>query len=279
LEHKEKLASVLAELQDLPEIDRAALLMRSLDGMSYERDRCCAECHGDSCQGESAPRSGQVDCGSEPEPQRVGCIGGNAMSVTRDVVTDLLPVYFSGEASEDTKRLMEAYFLEDPDFERIARKAATPLEQLRGAAPILPDAEREKHDLEWTREEFFRHRLSFGTALLFTLAPFMAIYSQGHLSWSALLHNPWEVTFFCWYLGALSWFQYFTRLGRRAYAVVWSIGFALLPLVCTFHLFLPGWQTGLSGRLAVAPGFWLIAVAIWANYLRQSSRLRRPGGQ
>lgn len=36
LEHKEKLASVLAELQDLPEIDRAALLMRSLDGMSYE---------------------------------------------------------------------------------------------------------------------------------------------------------------------------------------------------------------------------------------------------
>lgn len=36
LEHKEKLASVLAGLQDLPEADRAALLMRSVDGMSYE---------------------------------------------------------------------------------------------------------------------------------------------------------------------------------------------------------------------------------------------------
>ena len=36
LEHKEQLASVLAGLQELPEIDRAALLMRSLDGMSYE---------------------------------------------------------------------------------------------------------------------------------------------------------------------------------------------------------------------------------------------------
>ena len=36
LEDKEKLASVLAGLQELPEIDRAALLMRSLDGMPYE---------------------------------------------------------------------------------------------------------------------------------------------------------------------------------------------------------------------------------------------------
>ena len=29
------------------------------------------------------------------------------MNVTREVMTDLLPVYFSGEASEDTKQLVE----------------------------------------------------------------------------------------------------------------------------------------------------------------------------
>jgi RNA polymerase sigma-70 factor, ECF subfamily len=36
LEQKEELSAVLAGLQDLPETDRAALLMRSLDEMPYE---------------------------------------------------------------------------------------------------------------------------------------------------------------------------------------------------------------------------------------------------
>ncbi|HEX5422136.1 MAG TPA: sigma-70 family RNA polymerase sigma factor [Candidatus Acidoferrales bacterium] len=36
LEQKQELAGVLAALQELPEIDRAALLMRALDDMSYE---------------------------------------------------------------------------------------------------------------------------------------------------------------------------------------------------------------------------------------------------
>jgi hypothetical protein len=75
------------------------------------------------------------------------------MNLTRDVMTDLLPVYFSGEASEDTKRLMEEYFRANPEFERVARKAVTPLEKLLGTAPILPEAEREKRDLQRAREE------------------------------------------------------------------------------------------------------------------------------
>lgn len=36
LEQKQELAGVLAALQELPEIDRAALLMRALDDMPYE---------------------------------------------------------------------------------------------------------------------------------------------------------------------------------------------------------------------------------------------------
>jgi RNA polymerase sigma-70 factor, ECF subfamily len=36
LEHKEELSAVLAGLQQLPETDRAALLMRSLDELPYE---------------------------------------------------------------------------------------------------------------------------------------------------------------------------------------------------------------------------------------------------
>ena len=44
------------------------------------------------------------------------------MNITREVVTDLLPIYFAGEASGDTKVLVEDYFRQDPDFERIGRE-------------------------------------------------------------------------------------------------------------------------------------------------------------
>ena len=42
------------------------------------------------------------------------------MNLTQEVVTDLLPIYFSGEASSGTKSLVEEYFRDHPDFERIA---------------------------------------------------------------------------------------------------------------------------------------------------------------
>jgi anti-sigma factor RsiW len=41
--------------------------------------------------------------------------------VTREVIIDLLPAYFSGEASEQTRQLVEGYFEGDPEFARMAR--------------------------------------------------------------------------------------------------------------------------------------------------------------
>src|SRR5215831_16890442 len=87
------------------------------------------------------------------------------MNVTREVVTDLLPVYFSGEASRDTKVLVEDYFRQHPDFERIARTAATPLEILRAAKPITAGPEKEKRDLESVRWGLQRRKVLFGVSL------------------------------------------------------------------------------------------------------------------
>jgi hypothetical protein len=36
------------------------------------------------------------------------------MKVTREVIYDLLPSYFAGDASDDTRALVEAYFETDP---------------------------------------------------------------------------------------------------------------------------------------------------------------------
>jgi len=39
-------------------------------------------------------------------------------SVTRDVITDLWPLYTAGEASPDTRALIESFLQDDPEFAR-----------------------------------------------------------------------------------------------------------------------------------------------------------------
>ncbi|MBI1295010.1 hypothetical protein GC175_08635 [bacterium] len=43
------------------------------------------------------------------------------MQVTRDVITDLLPLYLAGEASDDTNALVEAFLALDADFARLVQ--------------------------------------------------------------------------------------------------------------------------------------------------------------
>src|SRR5690242_18313561 len=117
------------------------------------------------------------------------------MNVTRDVVTDLLPVYFSGEASGDTKVLVEDYFRQDPDFARIARSAATPLETLRAAAPIAAAPEREKRDLESVLWGLRRRTWLFGVSLFLTLVPLSFNFAHGKMVTLMVRDHPWNSAF------------------------------------------------------------------------------------
>ena len=47
------------------------------------------------------------------------------MTVTRDVVLDLLPLYLADEASADTRALVERFLENDPELARIAQQQAT----------------------------------------------------------------------------------------------------------------------------------------------------------
>jgi hypothetical protein len=64
------------------------------------------------------------------------------MNVTRDVIYDLLPAYFAGDASADTQALVEEFFVTDPEFGRMARRFHT-LSATRPAGDSL-DADRAK---------------------------------------------------------------------------------------------------------------------------------------
>lgn len=43
--------------------------------------------------------------------------------ITRDVVSDLWPLHKAGETSADSKRIIEAYLAEDPDFRTLLQES------------------------------------------------------------------------------------------------------------------------------------------------------------
>jgi hypothetical protein len=184
------------------------------------------------------------------------------MNVTRNVVADLLPVYFSGEASADTTVLVEDYFRHDPDFERIARSAATPLETLRTATPIAAGPEREKRDLETARWRLQWRRVLFVVSLFLTLAP-LSFYSQGRIVAPMVRTAPWEAALY-WTLAALFWFLYVARLRQSTASLVGAISFTLIPIPFVWHSVMAGEPIG-----QVAFIVWTCAVPVWIGYFRQ----------
>jgi hypothetical protein len=161
------------------------------------------------------------------------------MNVTREVVTDLLPIYFSGEASADTKVLVEDYFRQDPDFECIARRAGAPLETLRAAAPIAASSEREKRDLESVLWGLRRRTWLFGVSLFLTLVPLSFDFTHGHIVSLMVRDAPWHAAF-DWSLAAALWFLYFARLRWRTATMVGAIFFTLIPIPFVLHSVLAG---------------------------------------
>jgi hypothetical protein len=193
------------------------------------------------------------------------------MKVTREVVTDLLPAYFSGEASRDTKALVEDYFRQDPDFERIARSGATPLETLRAPASIAAGAEKEKCDLESVRWRLQWRKVLFGVSLYLTLVP-LSFYSHGHVVPPMVRSAPWEAAFY-WSLAAFFWYLYFAHLDRRAISVLAAIFFTLIPIPFVLHSVFAGEPVGEFPFIV-----WMCAAVVWIGYFRQLVRTldKRP---
>jgi hypothetical protein len=108
------------------------------------------------------------------------------MKLEREVIIDLLPAYFSGEASAATRTLVEDFFRENPDFEESARSAAGPLESLKAAPSRLGaglDPEKEKLALERARLVTETRSSFFWLAVLSTLMLFLFRMQNGKIVW------------------------------------------------------------------------------------------------
>lgn len=193
------------------------------------------------------------------------------MSVTRDVVTDLLPVYFSGEASEDSRRLVEEYFREHPDFERIARRAATPLETLRSAHAVTPDAEKEKGEMRRIGWELRSRRVWAALAAFYTLWPFVPFVSRQLGEWLGAPHT-WGGRISVWCIAAFFWLFYIIRLSRRNLylaGALLSTGGELVVVLNRLNII--GDQSGHATGLEVA-GIGILAACLWIMHFRARMR-------
>jgi hypothetical protein len=125
------------------------------------------------------------------------------MEITRDVVLDLLPGYFGGEASTDTRRLVESWFAGDPEFAPMAQKLAGQRSEMESV-----EAAREKGALEQTRKRIRSLNAMMGFAIACSLAPFSFSSGSGGVRFFMPRDNPLESAIFglcglgCW----IAWF-------------------------------------------------------------------------
>jgi len=97
-------------------------------------------------------------------------------NVTRDVVSDLWPLYVSGEASADTRTLVEAFLREQPDFERELRQtSAAPLPG-HDVPSLTPD--HELRTLARIKRRLVGPRWALLLAMVFTMQAFGRIVSD-----------------------------------------------------------------------------------------------------
>jgi hypothetical protein len=97
------------------------------------------------------------------------------MKVTRDVVTDLWPVYLSGEASPDTRALVEQFLAGDDEFARRLKGNGSSL--LACGAPALP-LDHEARAFAQVRRKLHGYRWLHFMAILFTALSFGRIVAD-----------------------------------------------------------------------------------------------------
>lgn len=109
------------------------------------------------------------------------------MNITRDVVKDLLALYLAGDASPDTRAVVEDWLRTDAD---LARQVA---EARRADLPPVPrpDPSAEKLALMRTRSRLRWRAITLGAAIYFTTLPLTVVFSRQGFR-GLLIQDWWE---------------------------------------------------------------------------------------
>jgi anti-sigma factor RsiW len=126
------------------------------------------------------------------------------MTLSRDVLRDLIALVDSGEASADTRALVAAELAADPELAReteYARRTVLP------PTPPPPPSE-EKRALDKTRRMIKNRTSTFAVALFFTLLPFSFKVTDGELTFLLFRDAP-KIAAAWWFTAAAMWISHF----------------------------------------------------------------------
>ena len=199
------------------------------------------------------------------------------MKLEREVIVDLLPAYFSGEASAATRVLVEDYFRDNPDFEKSARSAAGPLESLKVPPPPL-DPEKERLTLERARLVVETRSTFFWMAILFTL-----LLGFFHIRDHKIVWVLWEGSAVRGIILSATaiflWFMYFQTRRRKdpvpqRTRFLWVACFySVLPFLFTFKDHKVAWLFKSEPDVAYIMGG--VAFIQWCLYFYHTWKARR----
>lgn len=136
------------------------------------------------------------------------------MNVTDDVLNDLLTLYLAGEASADTRALIEDRARREPAF--AARLTAAREVDVAAALAEAPPRDIELQALTRTRQTLFLRHLFWAGGLVFTLLPFVFHVGDEGAGFLILGRYPGLMWAF-WSIAAASWVAYYVidrRVGR-----------------------------------------------------------------
>jgi anti-sigma factor RsiW len=114
------------------------------------------------------------------------------MEVTRNVIQDLLPIYLCGEASAESRALVDEFLKRDPALAAdVERQKSDLLKQTftGGDAMSLPQ-DLEVKTLARTRAELTRRSWMLALAIAFTLFPLSIVVEGTHVRWLMLRDVP-----------------------------------------------------------------------------------------
>lgn len=134
------------------------------------------------------------------------------MNITHDVITDLLPLYLAGEASPDTRKLLEEYLRDHPAFAAEIRTHAEKSTALL-AATLSPSFDQEKATLQRVRRFNRRRSYVLAFAITCTLMPFAVGFNHRHPVWLMMRDAPHQAALFA-LVAAGCWIAY-AVMGRR----------------------------------------------------------------
>lgn len=89
------------------------------------------------------------------------------MNISRNVILDLLPLYLAGEASEDTRELVEQFLAGDPALTKLVEQSKQ--NQLEDEIPVPLNKEHEMKTFEKTKQLLFQQKLFLALAVAATL--------------------------------------------------------------------------------------------------------------